>query len=1159
MADPVSFGLVIAVQAGFALLMRAFQRDRQGPRLEDRSIATADYGQALGIGIGTVRMAGHVISRADLEEVRSEESAKGGPSITQFAYFWTGAVAFADREASSILQLIADGRVIFDAITEIGEDSRLPGLSFRFYRGAPTQAPDPALVEQEGDLQPGYDGVVYVVFDRFPLERFGNRIPQIEAVIAFEQQTAVQINTVFEVPTGATPFFGFAPYSGDGVYDPSRNTFYGLYRSGDGAWLLTAHDMRTGALLITRPVSELAASLFGSGGGPDLSSVHSIAGARGPFLIVQFGGGVSGAVMSVRKDTLTAASVIGRTSNSRSALPPGVDGEPTLPIAVQMTVVEIPGATDTDRFVTGGNGGILFNTAGRSFWVLRLTSAGGLEFVWGGSQFNMGGGAAAITQGEQRPEAGEVDIYFGVRQSNLSGSGPINIYRAVVRRNSLYDADNDETLFYDDPVLVHTIPRRGADGTFRMLYDSVTDRLIWAESGVVEAYDLAGDFLAWQRTDLDVVAPLRDQGAEDLQGGPFASFKGGNVELLDPVDGLTIRTQLFATSNYTSPPASPYRAQTFLWDDAFSRVVMAGDRAVLYGERDGVAGESLQTVVVELCTRGVLEAADINVTDLDPDAVVDGYRIERESDVRGLLEPLGAAYNFDGGEVGDRLQFRPRTGLPDLTIGEDELMQVREGLVLDYQRGLEIEAPIAATVSYIGDEDFQTRSQAFTLPRSPEGVSRASSSQSVSLPLKLSDDDAVRLAERFVVTADIERARVGAKSSQRYLWLAPMDVIRITRAAGDLTFRLDEVKRLGDYTVEFAGPIDAPFVHTATAIGVPPVARTTALTSLTDAVPSVTVLPLDIPLLRDSDEQAASGVLYAAALGAPSASGFQPARLFFRLGAGDVQATANGGMLEREVAWGTLSEPPPDPPDREWNSIQRESMVVQVLSGAETVSSLTLEELLATEGNRLLISRGDGSAEVVGFAGVEDLGADRLRLSTLIRGERGTDVFSYGHAPGSIVLFLQGGSALEAVAEPISRIGQSIAFGAAAIGQPSLDGAAEITIEGRSLKPYRPWSLDRQDQPDGTIRLTWRRRPRLGLIVPPPSNTPPLLEDLEQYAVEILDGSGGSVIATFMSSSAQLDIDPSSIGGAPPVLWVRISQVSSLVGRGLALERGLIN
>ena len=56
----------------------------------------------------------------------------------------------------------------------------LTGITVRIYSGDESQTSDPLIVAKDGaDNVPAYRGLAYVVFERLPLENFGNRIPQL--------------------------------------------------------------------------------------------------------------------------------------------------------------------------------------------------------------------------------------------------------------------------------------------------------------------------------------------------------------------------------------------------------------------------------------------------------------------------------------------------------------------------------------------------------------------------------------------------------------------------------------------------------------------------------------------------------------------------------------------------------------------------------------------------------------------------------------------------------------------------------------------------------------------------------------------------------------------------------------------------------------------
>jgi hypothetical protein len=66
----------------------------------------------------------------------------------------------------------------------------------------------------------------------------------------------------------------------------------------------------------------------------------------------------------------------------------------------------------------------------------------------------------------------------------------------------------------------------------------------------------------------------------------------------------------------------------------------------------------LSDVVTALCARGGLSASDLDVGELTDE--VRGYGVARQVSLRGALELLAVAYNFDCVESDHKLRFRKR-------------------------------------------------------------------------------------------------------------------------------------------------------------------------------------------------------------------------------------------------------------------------------------------------------------------------------------------------------------------------------------------------------------------------------------------------------------------------------------------------------------------
>ena len=99
----------------------------------------------------------------------------GGPTVTTttYAYFANFAVALCEGPVSRIGRIWMDGREI---------DQRQ--VTLRTYLGTETQPADSLMVAKEGsDNAPAYRGTAYVVFERLPLEQYGNRMPVVTAEV----------------------------------------------------------------------------------------------------------------------------------------------------------------------------------------------------------------------------------------------------------------------------------------------------------------------------------------------------------------------------------------------------------------------------------------------------------------------------------------------------------------------------------------------------------------------------------------------------------------------------------------------------------------------------------------------------------------------------------------------------------------------------------------------------------------------------------------------------------------------------------------------------------------------------------------------------------------------------------------------------------------
>ena len=206
--------------AGYALDQSLFGEKRtvEGARLSDLEVQTSREGAAIPRVYGRVRIAGQIIWATRFEEVVSEtrdEGGKGGGSagttIRSYSYFANFAVGLCEGPIAAIGRVWADGKP-FD----------LAGVTYRLRRGTAGQAPDSLIEAKQGEgAAPGYRGTAYVVFERLPLEQFGNRVPNLSFEVVRpvgELETLVRAVTI--IP-GATEH-GYDPLPVREVVAPGR-------------------------------------------------------------------------------------------------------------------------------------------------------------------------------------------------------------------------------------------------------------------------------------------------------------------------------------------------------------------------------------------------------------------------------------------------------------------------------------------------------------------------------------------------------------------------------------------------------------------------------------------------------------------------------------------------------------------------------------------------------------------------------------------------------------------------------------------------------------------------------------------------------------------------------------------------------------------------
>ena len=150
---------------------------REGPRLSDLTVTASTEGVDMARLYGRARLGGQIIWATNFEEQKVKSGGGSGKGLNvgtpsgsvNYVYYANFAVAVCEGEVTRLGRVWADG-----------EEITLSDYTYRFYNGDEAQLPDSLIEAKEGSGNaPAYRGTAYIVFEHFPLQDFGNRIPQL--------------------------------------------------------------------------------------------------------------------------------------------------------------------------------------------------------------------------------------------------------------------------------------------------------------------------------------------------------------------------------------------------------------------------------------------------------------------------------------------------------------------------------------------------------------------------------------------------------------------------------------------------------------------------------------------------------------------------------------------------------------------------------------------------------------------------------------------------------------------------------------------------------------------------------------------------------------------------------------------------------------------
>lgn len=1109
--DPIS-GFFISLALNYAVsAIFGTGQDIEGPRLGDLATTTSQYGTPIPRVWGNVRISGQVIWGLPLREEKREDDGpkKGGggkaPSVTTYHYFGSWAVGLCVGPQTIIRRVWFDRNIVFD--TNLDEPNP-KGINFRFYTGSEEQLPDPLIEADKGEgLTPAFRGLCYIVFDDVYLADFGNRIPSVEVELVNEYEY-IDSFAEYDLISG-----GFADDFSTNIIVPNYTLgiFY-ISDQDDSALRTFSVGQEAEIRQINTLNSEMSSDAWGYG--PYISYTREGTNTR-PIIIAD---AVSGATIST----------FGTQDNGLQMFP---DGDGFIATTVDLCCITFD---------------LKYNVIQTIFGQTGVTTCPSGTFVYSenGLAFDESLGPCSGTVNADE----ETEFYIARNNvGKIMASGDtFNIQKCAAKGTSLS--------LREDVDLTPGGLGCSAGATFGSLaYDKTDDTVILilnGTPGVIAKIHVPTATIMW-RTNIGTlsIGPANGGYKNSRITGPYiAVMNGGDAIRLNSSTGQIMDTQSIAPGTTAVSSVFDAATSTIVWTDNSGRVrSFQFDR--LATSTDDVP---VSQIVSDLCEACGLEPADYDVSDIAGN-FVRGFIANRQTSARDTMQPLSAAFFFDGVETDYTLKFVSRGNASVRTITqEDMLAPNKDGEYFKTTHGEEIDFPRRFNVNFLDAErDYGTNSQKAQRMLAPAAAMASQLEATMELPAVIHADQGKQIAERALYSMWAERDRYSLGLAWTHIDLDPTDVVTFSLSDGNLISRLQKIEIGADYILDVSAVQDQQSAYTSNAVA------DGGDDVLTNALknPLTNLFVLNMPLLRDEDDEARSNsVGYTMAGGYGFSIGWTGC-LVMRASDGISYTPLDGIGASLETAWGTTVAALPDRPLNEMFSTDNDNDIrLYMVVGGDRLVSVT--QLQMVEGaNRAAIIKTNGEIELIGFRDVTLNGDGSYTLSGILRGQRGTDTMAYGHLPGeTFVLIDEPREVL--VRFPTSALNTQQYFRGVGGGQRLEQGDLEqVTWGCRDLKPYAPVNVQATENA-GDIDIVWDRRTRIGGGLFDSTGDVPLNEDAESYSIDIYDALGENVIRTLTSSTETVTYDSADIttdfGSPPATLTLAVYQVSAQVGRGFA-------
>lgn len=1091
----------------------------KGPSIGDGVNQTSKEGVPRPIAYGTGCISGNLIDRGEIRKWKKRtRQGKGGPINEEERMSLTFAIRICEGPIGGILRIWEDEKLVYDIRpeSEIKEDTAKYATKFRFYNGSETQLPDPALeaIRDPGQT-PSYRGTAYIVFpDLDVTDRRGSvpnfRFEVVSETVAEREAVIATSSNVFSMKeSGLVEGLGldWGIYSNqvlepnDGSNSRHPNEAFSLSYDSQYAAVVAYESPTENVLLVKRKVGDSWIDCNVS----ELPS-RPLRVCFSPvrnFLAVLCQNDL--VLMNVDGDDIFILEEQTHARNFRSDAPAGATGNRTS----RQSEISFKWDGSMICFLGVEVDGAPFDVAHIYIGRIRVTSSGfdPDEYV--------------LTS-----EVSTSSTFITDQKGNFSLDQDLGDRYDVLYWNR--NAQDVGTFEYYGPVIRGI--SAGVSPTFSIYKgDPITefDRQIafFLPNGNV---GIIGGSALPNQAELYVLETKIESGARVFTGSFNHAFTLSAPGISNVCQSVKVIRENTGSSYLIAAllgDSAPFSLVVARWNEDGSIEQVSFETGITHAGLSIASGQAsiqpgqvfLGDIVRDITLRAKVDIDALDLVDVE-DMVVRGFIVSNAYNANNVIRSLQETFLFDPAEWDKKIHLVPRGKPVAAIISEADLIdepteETREN-AREYPQKLEL--------------FYQNPDVGYSAAKAPaERVSQEyelSGTKTMESPVTMNVDEAWQLADKQLkISWEEAKGNVVLKVSSEFDHLTPTDCIAFYRRGVGSRLRIHKIEKAAG-VITLTCRHDRQSAYTSNVTGLPVIPPTKPPSSITGE----TIFEfLNLPALVDNLDPVLH--YYYGATGTSDAW----------YGAVIERAVENDdfeeiGRVNTNTRMGVLVDPLPYASEHYPDTTNE--IVVEMHRSDDIIDGVSYSQLLR-ERNGAAIARGDGTAEIIQFRDVEDLGNRRYRLSYLLRGRlnSGSDT----HAPGASFVLLED---VHAVSAPGSLITLELQHRPTSFNESPEQSDIYVNTWNPPLSQVEwPVALLDGTRNGNNIDVTWSPRDRFGTDVNPIRSV-----NWQGYRVTATDGTNST---SFDVVNPYATIDVTGWGAS---VTVSVSQINRFTGAGPA-------